>query len=364
MTVWNSHTSVGNIVGKALSSFALGFSGGEADLNNGNNWPATFFVCGGLISSMSVFVFCFLKNSPEDAGLQKVVMESDTALLKEGPDRENPLLDAGASKYGTTQSSGDTPKSKEATGILRALAIPGVVEFALSLFFCKFVAYTFIYWLPYYLGHVGFPAETAGYLSIFFDLGGIPGGVLAGVISDKVGDRGVVIFVYLALTIPSLYAYRAITENLGDTAIAIHVILMLVLGALVNGPYALITTAVSADLGQHQSLKGSKALMATVAGIIDGTGSVGAAAQGLVIGALSSSCRGWDAVFSALQFASAMSAICLVRMLLADIGSEPSGRMSLHKISVYAAVLALVGAAVYNVVTMVEDCGVQDTMCN
>ena len=62
MTVWNSHTSVGNIVGKALSSFALGFSGGEADLNNGNNWPATFFVCGGLISSMSVFVFCFLKS--------------------------------------------------------------------------------------------------------------------------------------------------------------------------------------------------------------------------------------------------------------------------------------------------------------
>ena len=81
------------------------------------------------------------------------------------------------------------------------MAIPGVIEFALSLFFCKFVAYTFIYWLPYYLGHVGFPAETAGYLSIFFDLGGIPGGILAGIISDHLGpsfnaSRGIVIFTY------------------------------------------------------------------------------------------------------------------------------------------------------------------------
>ena len=31
---------------------------------------------------------------------------------------------------------------------------------------------------------------------------------------------------------------------------------MLVCGAFVNGPYALITTAVSADLGSHESLKG------------------------------------------------------------------------------------------------------------
>merc|ERR1712093_550899 len=105
---------------------------------------------------------------------------------------------------------------------------------------------------------------------------------MAGVISDRLGTRGIVIFVYLALAIPALYTYREITEALGPSGVWLHVVLMLLLGALVNGPYALITTAVSADLGQHKSLKGSKALMATVAGIIDGTGSVGAAAQGLV----------------------------------------------------------------------------------
>ena len=36
-------------------------------------------------------------------------------------------------------------------GIWTALRIPGVVPFAATLFFCKLVAYTFLFWLPYYL---------------------------------------------------------------------------------------------------------------------------------------------------------------------------------------------------------------------
>lgn len=50
---------------------------------------------------------------------------------------------------------------------------------------------------------------------------------------------------------------------------------MLTCGALVNGPYALITTAVSAELGTHDSLQGSSKALATVTAIIDGTGSIG-----------------------------------------------------------------------------------------
>ncbi|VDN12538.1 unnamed protein product [Dibothriocephalus latus] len=47
------------------------------------------------------------------------------------------------------------------------------------------------------------------------------------------------------------------------------------LGLLINGPYALITTAVSADLGTHPTLQGNAKALATVTAIIDGTGSVG-----------------------------------------------------------------------------------------
>jgi len=74
---------------------------------------------------------------------------------------------------------------------------------------------------------------------------------------------------------------------------------MLVCGAIVNGPYALITTAVSADLGAHKSLKNDSKLLASVTGIIDGTGSIGAALQGVLISIISSR-YSWDAVFYAL----------------------------------------------------------------
>jgi len=51
--------------------------------------------------------------------------------------------------------------------------------------------------------------------------------------------------------------------------------LLLVTGAVVNGPYSLITTAVSADLGTHPCLHGNAKALATVSAIIDGTGSIG-----------------------------------------------------------------------------------------
>ncbi|VEL17221.1 unnamed protein product [Protopolystoma xenopodis] len=50
---------------------------------------------------------------------------------------------------------------------------------------------------------------------------------------------------------------------------------LILLGVFVNGPYALITTAVSADLGTHPTLRSSAKAVATVTAIIDGTGSMG-----------------------------------------------------------------------------------------
>lgn len=62
--------------------------------------------------------------------------------------------------------------------------------------------------------------------------------------------------------------------------------MLLMVGLLVNGPYALITTAVSAELGTHPSLRGSSMALATVTSIIDGTGSIGAAIGPYLAGAI------------------------------------------------------------------------------
>lgn len=42
-------------------------------------------------------------------------------------------------------------RNDPAVGFLEAWRIPGVATFALCLFFSKLVAYTFLYWLPFYI---------------------------------------------------------------------------------------------------------------------------------------------------------------------------------------------------------------------
>jgi hypothetical protein len=60
----------------------------------------------------------------------------------------------------------------KAVGFIEAWRIPGVAPFALCLFFCKLVAYTFLYWLPFYISHTGSSsyifAVTTGFCFLAF----------------------------------------------------------------------------------------------------------------------------------------------------------------------------------------------------
>lgn len=99
---------------------------------------------------------------------------------------------------------------------------------------------------------------------------------------------------------------------------------MFITGMLVNGPYALITTAVSADLGTHSSLNGSSRALATVTAIIDGTGSVGAAVGPLLTGYISTT--SWSAVFTMLMGAALIAGLLLSRLVVAEISAKVETR--------------------------------------
>lgn len=103
-------------------------------------------------------------------------------------------------------------------------------------------------------------------------------------------------------------------DSIGNTSLGVNIILLLIGGLLVNGPYALITTAVSAELGTHPSLGENSKALATVTAIIDGTGSIGAAVGPLLAG-LVSQWGGWHNVFYMLMcadlFALLVSLLCL-----------------------------------------------------
>ncbi|KAJ8793591.1 hypothetical protein J1605_003599 [Eschrichtius robustus] len=209
-----------------------------------------------------------------------------------------------------------------AISFVGALKIPGVIEFSLCLLFAKLVSYTFLFWLPLYITNVDhLDVKKAGELSTLFDVGGIFGGILAGVISDRLEKRASTCGLMLLLAAPTLYMFSAISKmgleaTIGEavagggiqalprvTSVVPSVpgcrgsqfllafdnsccpsAMLLLSGALVSGPYALITTAVSADLGTHKSLKGNSHALATVTAIIDGTGSVELPAPGSCVG--------------------------------------------------------------------------------
>lgn len=190
--------------------------------------------------------------------------------------------------------------------------IPGVIEYSLSLGFAKLVSYTFLYWLPRYITQSTLNnSEQSAYLSVPFDIGGMFGAIVAGYLSDRYKKSAVICTAMLILAIPAMLIY----ERCAAISNLYNIVLQLVAGFLVTGPYALITTAVSTDLGSR--VKDGKA-MATVAAIIDGTGSIGAAIGPLFAGYVSDS--GWQTVFLMLVVSDLLASLCLTRVTLKELG--------------------------------------------
>lgn len=156
----------------------------------------------------------------------------------------------------------------------------------------------------------------AGNLSTLFDVGGVFGGILAGHISDRLDARAITAAMFMYCAIPALFFYRVY----GDVSLYTNIALMFVAGVFVNGPYALITTAVSADLGTHSSLSGNSRALATVTAIIDGTGSIGAAFGPMLTGYIST--KSWSGVFMMLMASALVAGLLLTRLVMAEVAAK------------------------------------------
>ncbi|KAJ6427089.1 hypothetical protein OIU84_022648 [Salix udensis] len=309
MGIWNAHTSVGNITGSLIAASVLE-----------HGWGWSFIAPGTLIAIAGILVFLFLAAYPEDIGFP--CLNGPAARVEAVPrDVEAPTQNEGTVEEGKSTAIRDRSGARRSVGLLEACLIPGVIPFAFCLFFSKLVAYTFLYWLPFYLSQTEIGGEymsvkSAGNLSTLFDVGGIVGGILAGHISDKLRARAITAASFMYAAIPSMLLYR-LYGNLSRT---VNIVLMMIAGLFINGPYALITTAVSADLGTHSSLRGDSRALATVTAIIDGTGSIGAAIGPLLTGFLST--KGWDTVFVMLMLGALIAGLLLSRQVVVEINEK------------------------------------------
>ncbi|KAL5019747.1 hypothetical protein ScPMuIL_002639 [Solemya velum] len=334
MGVWNSHTSVGNILGSLIAgAFVTKY------------WGWSFAAPAAIVAFFGILSFLFLVPCEQGQRTNQVSPQANNDAgdirLQESDTKSNRITPNGTVSHSTNSS--DVLKSTTSNGtvfytptlgenaptqpllkkndsqgkaisIWRAFMIPGVLEFSLCLFFAKLVSYTFLFWLPKYITtQTSYDAEKAADLSTLFDVGGIIGAIVAGVVSDHTGARATTCMVMLMAAAPSLYLY----DLYGSVNMTNNIVLLIVSGALVNGPYGLITTAVAADLGTHKSLHGNSKALATVSAIIDGTGSIGAALGPLLTGLISSS--SWNNVFYMLIGCDVAAFLLLLRLFVKEI---------------------------------------------
>ncbi|KAG8537364.1 hypothetical protein GDO81_024654, partial [Engystomops pustulosus] len=156
----------------------------------------------------------------------------------------------------------------------------------------KLVNYSFFFWLPFYLSiNFHWKEAEADQLSIWYDIGGIIGGTIQGLISDLMQKRSPVLAVSLVLAVGALFGYsRSPNSKL------INAVLMTITGFFIGGPSNMISSAISADLGRQEMVRGSSEALATVTGIVDGTGSVGAALGQVLVSVIQGG-LGWMWVF-------------------------------------------------------------------
>uniref|UniRef100_UPI00398EB319 glucose-6-phosphate exchanger SLC37A2 n=1 Tax=Pristiophorus japonicus TaxID=55135 RepID=UPI00398EB319 len=302
MGIWNSHTSVGNILGSLIAGSFVSSA-----------WGLSFIVPGAIIAVMGIICFFFLVEYPEDVGCSppKHHDQLDQESRHESTEEIFTPISDTAENGGNSSPIAHT-EQPSAISFLGALKIPGVVEFSLCLLFAKLVSYTFLFWLPLYISSVAhLNPKAAGDTSTLFDVGGILGGILAGIVSDYTGRRATTCWIMLILAAPMLFLYNYI----GGNGLATIIGMLILCGALVNGPYALITTAVAADLGTHESLKGNAKALSTVTAIIDGTGSIGAALGPLLAGLL----KDWNKVFYMLITSDILACLLLSRLVYKEI---------------------------------------------
>jgi MFS transporter, OPA family, solute carrier family 37 (glycerol-3-phosphate transporter), member 3 len=293
---WASNASAGNIAGALLVTYILGSVKATGFYINGSNGDWRMCMVGaGLFLLIVAGLEWALLRLPREVSFQSA-MEIDKQLLANeslqnapnGMDRifhdEDDQLIPLNSDMGSSdddENDGINEHGESSIGFIEALRIPGVIRYSISYLCLKMANYAMFFWLPFYLSHTIYNGKMdssgkANDLSTLYDIGQIIGGIAGGYVSDRLNARSPVIVFMLIPSIGIFFLFN-------NSTLMMLTILIPAAGFLLGGPANILSGAVAADLGTHQSLAGNSRALGTVSGIIDGTGSVGAAIGQYVI---------------------------------------------------------------------------------
>uniref|UniRef100_A0A8C6Y8X1 Sugar phosphate exchanger 3 n=1 Tax=Naja naja TaxID=35670 RepID=A0A8C6Y8X1_NAJNA len=270
--LWSACASVGNILGAFLASSVLQYG-----------YEYAFLVTASVQFAGGVIVFFGLVISPKEIGLPEIGKEGEGQTAEE--DATEPLI-----------SSHENEDFEEQNYTIQASNLSSgccyhPLTYSLAYACLKLVNYSFFFWLPFYLSNnFGWKEAEADQLSIWYDVGGIIGGTIQGFISDVLQRRAPVLAISLILAIGSLFGYSRSPNNK-----PVNAVIMAITGFFIGGPSNMISSAISADRASG-AIKGNSEALATVTGIVDGTGSIGAAVGQYLVSLIQEK-LGWMQVF-------------------------------------------------------------------
>lgn len=324
--IWSGNGSFGNIVGAGVCSIIL-----MVITSDSLSWKLCMILSALILIGSALPVYRSLVPNPVEIGLPDPNTKTNDSLEPLIPPAFGVAASTGTVSstsvknniYNTVPTEGDEEETHETIWerIVMAWFTPGVAQYAISFACLKGVNYALLFWLPYYLSSaLGYSSSKAGFYSILYDVGQLFGGFTAGWITDKLGQRAPTTCVMIIINAFIVWGLQ-FTTNTGQTAF-----ILFASGFFMGGPTNLIQGCIATDLG-HIS---KKSLLATVTGVIDGTGSIGAALMQYTIGYLTTcasdddaSCS-WRPVFILLLVGDLMSAILLSRVVYKEIFGEKS----------------------------------------
>ncbi|KAE8981012.1 hypothetical protein PR003_g18438 [Phytophthora rubi] len=309
--VWSGNACLGNIVGTALVAVMFEL------FDKTVAWKVALVAAAALVAFHALLVHLFLYPDPKDVPYRHEALEE--AKPEVAKKKDDPEESADAEEDGK-------PKG---IGFFEAWCIPGVLPYSMSYACLKSVNYALFFWIPFYLTvSLHMENSEANSFSMLYDVGQIFGGFVGGIVSDRMGVRSPVVVTMLLFSCITLYF-------MDGASYAITALLLLTSGFMLGGPANLISTAISADLGTHESIRGDAEALSTVTGIIDGTGSVGAALVQYLVGYLAN-CQyepkgcdpksprcvqvcSWGPVFVLLEVGTVLSCVCLAQLLYHEL---------------------------------------------
>ena len=270
--VWSSCENLGGVVANLIAARVLSSTG---------SWRSVFFASGPVVAIWSVFML--------------LVVPADVAATPAAP----------ASKP-KAKATAPPPASS-----VSPLSVPGVAAAAFAYTLTKAARYCLMFWLPFFLReYVKMDSTDAGYISAVLDFGGTAGAILTGVATDTLySGCALHTAMHLCAATGVCFLGWAGACVAGATTLA-HVLAIGAVGFFIAGPGGVLGASARGLVG-YAGHADDKALVASVAGLVNGLASTGAVAQSLLAPQLVA-LLGWPGLFATLGVAMLAAAATLM----------------------------------------------------